>query len=656
MRYQHLFQKGRIGHLRLKNRVVMPGMFTSLAGPNGELTDQQIRYYEERAKGGVGLIITEFTTIDYELGRGGANQLRIDDDRFIPGFYRLANTIHKYGAKIFVQLHHAGRESNSLLTNGKQIVAPSSVTCAAVGEEPRALTTIEVKDLIQKFIRGAYRAKIAGLDGVELHAAHGYLINQFLSPYTNLRHDEYGGSFENRLRFLQEIIQGIKKQCGADFPVTVRLSVDEFEEGGLDVPLSQEISKYIEKIGANGIHASSGNYNTMETVIDSPLFEEGWKVYLAEEIKKVVNIPVITVGNIRHPQFADAILAEEKADFVAIGRGHIADPEWVRKVVEGREDEIRMCISCLHCAYSKGHLSCSINVRAGRELEFHKLPPIVKSKQVVIVGGGPGGMEAARVLTLRGYHVTVLEKKNRLGGQLNLVTDPIYKKKMDRYIHYLCNEMKRLAIDIRLSTEATVELIQSFAPYAVLLATGGVPYKPDIEGVDLPLVCNYRDVKLEKTFLQGKKIVVLGSGMVCHSTSRRLAEAGNKVTLIELYTKTGSRISPATRAKLMSKLKAMGVDVITDHQVKRIVKNGVIITKDPSMEPIDVEAEQVVIAMGVQPYNPLEESLKQVMGNVFVIGDAAGHTSLADATREGFETAYVLESLVSNYPKEFVNI
>lgn len=652
MYYDHLVSPGKIGNAVLKNRIVMPGMSTNFGTSTGEVTDRLLQYYQERAKGGVGLIITEFVCVESQLGRAAVNQLCLDHDRFTVGFQKLADAVHPWGTKLFVQLHHAGRESNSLLTDGKQLVAPSPVTCKAIGEEPRELATTEVKELVDKFIESAYRCKLAGVDGVEIHGAHGYLINQFLSPNTNLRNDEYGGSFENRMRFLEEIVTGIKQKCGEDYPVTVRLSVDEFDEGGLDVELSKKISKRLEKIGVDGLHASSGNYNSMETVIESPVLEQGWRVYLAEELKKEVTIPVITVGNIREPQFVESIIEDKKADFVAIGRGHIADPQWVRKVSEGREKEIRMCISCLHCVYSKEYIECSVNVRAGRELVYPEYSKIDRDQLVVVVGGGPGGMEAANVLSEKGYKVTLFEKSDRLGGQLNFVTEPVYRKKSRWYIDYLKNELERLQVEVRLNTPASVAEVQALHPFAVILATGSKPFLPNINGIQHSHVCHYMDVKQGQKVLKDKKVVVLGSGMVCYSTSRGLVQQGNRVTYVELPTRSGSKISPATRLRLFEKLKRLNVEIITDHKVDKILSNGLLIEEVESGHQKELEADQVVIAMGVTAYNPLEEKLKQHFEHVFVIGDATGTATLADATRSGFETAYRLEDLINENKQE----
>ncbi|SEN37913.1 2,4-dienoyl-CoA reductase [Mesobacillus persicus] len=648
MNYPRLFEEGRIGKLTLKNRLVMPGMGTNLVGPDGEVTDHQIAYYEERAKGGTGLIIVEFTTIDNELGKGLLNQLRIDEDRFIPGIQRLANAVKKYGAKIFVQIHHAGRQSNSGLIGGKQIVAPSPVTCKAVGEEPRELTTVEVKELVNKFIMGAVRCKTAGVDGVEVHGAHGYLINQFLSPNSNRRNDEYGGSFENRMRFLKEIVLGIKEKCGQDFPVTVRLSVDEFEDGGIDIEQSKEMSRYLEEIGVDAIHASAGTYHSMDKIIESPMFEQGWRVYLAEEMKTVVDIPVITVGVIRDPAFAEKILADGRADFIAMGRSHIADPEWAKKAIEGREQEIRKCINCLHCiktVMNLSHLQCSVNVRAGRELEFTEFRQTEEKRHVTIVGGGPGGMETARVLSLKGYDVTIFEKDSKLGGQLNLVTAPVSKEKMNWMIDYHSNEMKRLNVDVRLNTVATIDEVKALNPYAVFLATGAKPIVPDLAGNDLANVWDYEDVYLKRKEFVGQKVIVVGSGMVCYSVTSQLAKAGNDVTLIDVPTETGSKVTAPTKAMLYKRMKNAGVEIVTDKNVAEVRPNSVVVEDELGISS-ELAVDHVVFAMGTESYNPLEASYREHFDNVFVIGDAINPGSITNAIRDGFEKAYVIEDLV----------
>lgn len=646
MEYPLLFSKKKIGSLTLKNRLVMPGMRTGMANSNGEVTEQMIAYYEERAKGGTGLIITEFVAIESELGKGVQTQLRIDDDRFVAGIHRIANAVQKYGARFFVQLHHAGRESNSGITGGKQIVAPSPVTCMAIGEEPRELTTEEVKDLVQRFVMGAVRAQMAGADGVELHGAHGYLIGQFISPYTNLRTDEYGGSFENRMRFAEDIITGIKEKCGEHFPVCIRLSIDEFVEKGMKVEASQEACQYLEKIGVDAIHASGGCYEAFDKLVESMLFEQGWRVYLAEEVKKVVNIPVITVGSIREPHFMEEILENGRADFIAMGRGLIADPEWAKKAIAGRDKEIRKCISCLHCTMGKGGgIHCSINVRAGRELEFRGFERTNEKRHVAIVGGGPGGMEAARVLSMKGYDVTIFEKDARLGGQLNLVTTPVPKEKMSWQINYLTNEMKRLKVDVRLNTEASVEAIKALNPYAVFLATGAKPIIPPMAGHDLPNVSDYEDVLLKRKEFSGQKIVVMGSGMVCYSVVGQLARQGNDVTLVEVPTETGSKLEPHTRMRIVGRLQGQGVKVITDHTVEEIRSRSVLLHSEDQQQ-MELELDHFVFSMGTEVYNPLEESYREHFDNLFVIGDAVNPGSIVNAIKDGFEKAYVIEDIV----------
>ena len=335
MEYNYLFKKGQIGKLTLKNRIVMPAMGTSLASSTGEASDRMIKYYEERAKGGCGLIITEITRIDDETGVGTPNQLCATNANQIPRLERLARAVHKYDTKIFLQLHHPGRQSHSRLIEGRQIAAPSPIPCKTIGEMPREMTTEEIEGLVKKFVAGAKIAQIAGIDGVELHGAHGYLIGQFMSPLTNKRTDKYGGSFVNRMRFVTEIILGIRHICGPNFPISVRIDGDEFVEGGITQEEAIKMARYLESIGVDAINVSSGTYESAVTIIEPVSYPEGWKKHLAEGIKKSVKIPVIACNNVKTPEVAERLLAEGICDFIALGRAQLADSEFGKKAMEG---------------------------------------------------------------------------------------------------------------------------------------------------------------------------------------------------------------------------------------------------------------------------------------------------------------------------------
>jgi len=327
----------------------MPAMGVSLATHNGEASDNMISYYEERAKGGCGLIITEITRIDNEYGVGTPNQLSLTDLSHVPQLERLVHAVHKYDSKLFVQLHHPGRETKSKLINDKQIVAPSAIMCKKTQEMPRALTTEECDAIMKAFVKGAVLAKTAGADGIELHAAHGYLLNQFLSPYTNKRTDKYGGNFTNRIRILAEIITAIKHLCGPDFPISVRISADEFVEGGLKLEDGIKIARTLESYGVDVINVSCGIYESGITIVEPNSYAQGWKKHLASAIRKNVKVPVIAVNNIKTPDVAEQLLEEGVCDFVGIGRGQLADPEWSNKAKRDESDYIRKCIGCLYC-------------------------------------------------------------------------------------------------------------------------------------------------------------------------------------------------------------------------------------------------------------------------------------------------------------------
>ncbi|HHX60089.1 MAG TPA: FAD-dependent oxidoreductase [Epulopiscium sp.] len=640
-----LFTPGKIGTLELKNRIVMPAIGTSFATSTGEASDEIIRYYEERAKGGCGLIITEITRIDDEYGVGTQNQLCATETYQIPRLEKLVKAVHRYDSRIFFQLHHPGRQSHASFIGGRQIVAPSAVMSNVIGEMPRALETTEVEGLVKAFVKGAKIVQVAGADGVELHAAHGYLIGQFLSPLTNLRTDKYGGNLQNRMRFITEIITGIKHICGKNFPISVRIDGDEFLDGGLKLDEATKIARTLESIGVDAINVSSGTYDSVLTIIEPISYPEGWKRHLAKAIKAAVKIPVIACNVIRTPNFANTLLEEDNLDFVAIGRGQLADPEWANKAEQNRHDEIRPCVSCLYCIeelMSGKRLKCAVNPKVGREMEFDKLEKTGNDRVVAIVGGGPAGMQSAITLAERGFKPVLFEARDVLGGSVYLGSKPPLKTKLDGFLNHLESEMKRLHVEVRMNTAATVEAIKVLDPYAVFVAQGAEPNIPTIPGVDGKNVCTIEDILSGRVVLKDKKAIVVGSGLTGLETAEYLAEMNNTVTVIEMQNEIAKGAYKVNVIDVTMRLKKHHVNMIPRLRLMEITETGIHVLNTFSNKVSTMDADAVILSLGVKVNNEQVQTFKDNFSNVFVLGDAKQPARIGQAMESGMEKAYIL--------------
>jgi len=637
--FERLFEPARIGQMELKNRIVMPPMGTSFATDKGYVSQQLIDYHEARAKGGVGLIIVEIAA-PYFAGRQFSNELAISDDSYIPGFQELTGVIHKHGAKAAVQLHHAGREVIEAQT-GYQPVGPSPIPTFS-GATPRELTTDEIAEIVQSFATGAKRAKEAGFDGVEVHGAHQYLICSFLSSATNVRTDNYGGSIENKTRFLVEILRAIREAVGPDYPVWVRLSVQEYElKDGITIEETKQIVPLAIEAGAQAIHASAygiGSYIMKAPSPDVP----GFLAPLAEEVKKVSTVPVIAVGRM-NPDMAEQTLEEGKADLIAIGRQLMADPEFSNKVAEGRLDEINYCIGCMECLERlifKGQASaCTVNPAMGREKEL-EIKPAAKSKKVVVLGGGPAGMEAARVAALRGHLVALYEKESKLGGQLNAAAVPPNKADLIPLIDYLSSQVKKAGVEVKLATEATLESALESNPDAVIVAAGSTPLTPDIPGADRPNVVTAQDALLGKTEV-GQNVVVVGGGMVGCEIGHFLADQGKNVTIVEMVRRVASDMPVMPRRRLLDGLKEKKVATLTESTCEEIAEGAVVVT-DGQGQKQTIQADTVVLAVGFKAKDDLYQALEGKVPEIHCIGDSSQPRRIADAIDEGYRVGLSL--------------
>lgn len=690
MNYDMLFSPMKIGKVEIKNRIVMAPMCMGFGQYNGCATETMMNYYEERAKGGVGLIFTEITRINDITGASSFGQLGMSHDYQIPALKEMADRIHKHNCKVMVELHHPGRQNlglmigtvpicnigSKLLGNmytkiltgavippGKVLqdkdivprtVAPSKCEKSKMSESVnRELSKKEIKKLICQFVEGAVRVQKAGCDGVELHASHGYLIQQFLSPNTNKRTDEYGGSLENRMRFLLEIIDGIRKNCGKDFPIVVRLTVDEMyskigQDGkGYNLEEGLKMAKILNHKGIDAIDVSSAAYDTFNYWLEPTTFTPGWRKYLACEVKKVVDIPVIAANLIRSPKQAELQLEEGCQDFISLGRPLIADPYWPKKVEKGNENLVKRCVCCLYCfesmmhgAYKYTHGKCSVNPFVGRE--DVKLKHNGNARKVVIIGAGCAGLTAAELLAKRGFDVTVFEKDSKQGGQLNLASKPPHKDKMN----WVCEDLLANAVlagaKVIFNTLATKDIIDSYSPQIVINATGGNAVHPKaFSGNNISTVTEILDGSVK---LENKKVAVIGSGMTGLETSELLVSQGNKVTIIEM----ADEIAPSAWFQhvddAMPVLEKAGTKFLTSHKLLSVSQSGIELEDLKSKKTVSLKVDYVVLSLGVKPDTVLFDTIKNSSNyKVYNIGDSLKIGRIANATESAYQLVMSIE-------------
>lgn len=663
--YDRLFSKGKIGTMDTKNRLVMSPMGLGLADGAGRPTDDMIAFYEARAKGGAGLIMPEVTRVNDDTGVCLLRQLSVTEERHVAALSRLAEAIQRYGTRMVVQLHHPGRETYSSFIGGKALVAPSAIPCKVTREETRALGRGEIQEIQRQFVVGAARVKRAGADGVELHAAHGYLINAFLSPYTNKRDDEYGGSFENRMRFLREIVEGIRSECG-DFPLIIRLTADEMlhmngvREDYIRLEDGVSMAVELERLGVDAIDVSCGIYETAATCIEPISFPQGWRNPMIRAIKERVGIPVIGVSVFRDPEAGERALADGTLDFVSSGRSWLADEEWGAKAATGREANIRKCVSCLRCFENlmrnikRGYpTECAINPRMGRELKYGAIKRDAAGRHVVVAGGGPAGLAAAETLAMRGASVTLFEKGLELGGQTALAAIPPHKGPVGWVADYYARSLRESGVDIRLGAEATEEFLDGLRPDAVIVATGGAPVIPaGTPGVlgnprvftvaqalsgELEAALGIGGGEAGEAASGGLRAVVIGAGMSGLETAEYLASKGCEVTVADMAGRAAADAYIINVREVVSRLEACGAKILLSHRLEAVNEGSVLLGAVGSDEVKELPADFVVLSMGVKPNDGLAAALNGKEYDTRVVGDAARTGGMGQAIRDGFE-------------------
>ncbi len=628
----------KIGSLDISNRLLMAPVKTGYGAMDGQVTEKHEAYYRRRAEGGVGAIIVEPLYID-PRGKEHPKQLGISEDAHVDGLKKLVAVLHEHGTMAIAHINHAGRAANPKAA-GAPPEAPSAMTCPSTGATPDVLTPERIGELVHAYARAVSRAKDAGFDAVEIQFGLGYLISQFISQRTNHREDEYGGSEENRYRFAREILEAVHKEVGKNFPLIARISATEQVEGGLTIQDAVALANFLQEHGISALHVVSGSacdsppwyYQHMRLPSDKNL---EW----AQVIKQKVGIPVIVAGRMGTPATIRRALDEEMVDAVALGRPLVADPDLPLKMKENRDDDVILCGACLQGCLLKVKsgegLGCIINPAVGREGE--KIPAATSRRKVVVIGGGPAGMQTALTASQRGHDV-VLFDKNDLGGQFNLSYLPPGKEMLKGPLTSLIHNVKKSPVTLKLSHPATVDEVLNEKPDVLVLATGAAPIIPPIPGLDNPLTGE--DILTEKTNV-GKRVLVIGGGMVGLEAAEFLAHRQHEVTVVELLEEVARDMEPITKKLTLGGLVSQGVTIYTGTEVSRVEGKKVYVKKEGKEELLG-EFDSIVVAVGTRSVNELEPQLRERGVEVKIIGDAKKPRQVYDAIRDGYDVAVTL--------------
>lgn len=650
-----LFRPGRIGNVEIKNRIIMAPIACCGADIEGYPTPRMIDYLRARADGGVGLIII-----------GGCfflpharppQQIAIHEDKYIPELKKLTQAVHEGGSKIAMQSNHLGRRMSlskfAISEQNKQnVISSSAIRQVTDGFIPREATKAQLKDIIEAWSEGCRRAKEAGFDGTEVHGAHGYLLGSFLSPATNKRTDAYGGSPENRARLACEVIESIRRKVGPDFFISMRFSGCDYIHGGITIENTLRQAPMFVEAGADVLHVSASAPETLQYQFLPYLLPDGMIVHLAEAVKKVVTVPVITVGKLGNPVLANRAIKQNKADFVAMARPLLADPELPNKSQNGRLADITRCLYCNACCAMPreerrkfGGLRCTVNPALFREREF-KLTLAPSPKKVMVVGGGIAGLEAARTLAERGHKVFLYERNIKLGGQWNIVAQQRLKKFYNSLTKQLTRRLKNTNAKIILNEEVTPQLVDGVKPDVIILATGGRPELPDIQGIENEIIVHVNDVITGKVEV-GDKVVIIGGQIIGLEIAASLAEQGKKVSIISRdKIGSGSQFHPDTNTMrvLLDSFVEHGVSIYSHSDVYEIKENGVYIDYDQQVlfGLLFIRADTVVVVGGIQPDNVLEKKLKGHVGEIYKIGDCINPRSAMETMKDAAEIARLI--------------